>query len=121
MNLVSFPVHRLLALDIGEGSCLILILMETKKKKTDAAKHLIKVKTVDFGGSPRFKEDGTEYVPGPNDGEAHEAYVGTPRREIDHNWALLHWGRSLTAMNQSSFGSLADWFVARVEKAGSSS
>lgn len=63
--------------------------------KTDAAKHLIEVKTVDFGGSPRFKEDGTEYVP--DDGEEHEAYVGTPRREIDHNWALLHWGEFLVS------------------------
>lgn len=63
------------------------------KTKKDAAKHLIQVKTVDFGGSPRFKEDGTEYVPVPDNGEAHhKAYVGTPRREIDHNWALLHWG-----------------------------
>ncbi|KAK3949211.1 hypothetical protein QBC32DRAFT_176948, partial [Pseudoneurospora amorphoporcata] len=64
----------------------------------DAAKHLISVKTTLFGGSPRFKEDGTEYVPDMDRGnmngeEHHGAYVGTPRREIDHNWALLHWGR----------------------------
>lgn len=59
----------------------------------DAAKHLIEVKTIPFGGSPRFKDDGTEFVPESEDGEEHEAYIGTPRREIDHNWALLHWGK----------------------------
>ncbi|EAA30500.3 hypothetical protein GE21DRAFT_10623 [Neurospora crassa] len=80
------------------------------RSELDAAKHLIKVKTVDFGGSPRFKEDGTEYVPVPSDGEAahYKAYVGTPRREIDHNWALLHWGRFFLLTEQEAKSAWGD-------------
>lgn len=58
------------------------------------AKHLIKVEKRKFEGSPKFLDDGTEYVPEPPDDNPHPVYVGTPSREVDHEWAMLHWGRS---------------------------
>lgn len=64
--------------------------------KLDAAKHLIEVSEVGFRGSPRFRDDGSEYVP--EDDRPAVAYVGTPRREIDHAWALLHWGTTCTSL-----------------------
>ncbi|KAI4863016.1 hypothetical protein F4820DRAFT_428419, partial [Hypoxylon rubiginosum] len=57
------------------------------------AKRLIKLEERLFTGSPAFLDDGTEYVPPPPDGIPRPKYVGEPSREIDHNWALLHWGR----------------------------
>ncbi|SMY23684.1 unnamed protein product [Zymoseptoria tritici ST99CH_1A5] len=55
------------------------------------AKHLIELQRSVFVGSPEFRDDGTEYVP--DDGVDRPVYVGEPSRSIDHEWALLHWGR----------------------------
>jgi hypothetical protein len=57
-----------------------------------AAKHLIMTEERVFQGSPRFLEDGTEYVPGPADGKPRPQYVGDPSEEIDNAWDRLHQG-----------------------------
>ncbi|KAF7186667.1 Cyclochlorotine biosynthesis protein R [Pseudocercospora fuligena] len=57
----------------------------------EPAKAVIELHDTVFKGSPEFLDDGTEYVP--DDGISRPVYVGEPRRSIDHEWALLHWGR----------------------------
>lgn len=52
---------------------------------------MIKLHDTIFSGSAEFLDDGTEYVP--DDGVSRPVYIGEPRRSIDHEWALLHWGR----------------------------
>ncbi|KUJ13261.1 uncharacterized protein LY89DRAFT_721308 [Mollisia scopiformis] len=59
----------------------------------DAAKHLIKIEERFSQGSPRFTEDGIEYVPQPADGMPRTQYVGDPSEEIDNAWDRLHQGR----------------------------
>ena len=58
----------------------------------EAAKHLIRVEERLFQGSPRFLEDGTEYVPDPTDGKPRTQYVGDPSGEIDKARDRLHQG-----------------------------
>jgi hypothetical protein len=58
----------------------------------ESAKHLIKIEEHLYQGSPRFLEDGTEYVPEPADGKPRTQYVGDPNEEIDNAWDLLHQG-----------------------------
>jgi hypothetical protein len=58
----------------------------------EAAKHLIRIEERLFQGSPRFLEDGTEYVPDPADGKPRTQYVGDPSEEIDNAWDRLHQG-----------------------------
>ncbi len=58
----------------------------------EAAKHLIRIEERVFQGSPRFLDDGTEYVPEPADGKPRTQYVGDPSEEIDNAWNRLHQG-----------------------------
>lgn len=62
------------------------------RHELSAAKHLIKTEERMFVGSPRFREDGTEYVPAPADGKPRTQYVGDPSEEIDDAWDVLHQG-----------------------------
>lgn len=57
----------------------------------EPAKHLIQIEEKWFEGSPRFLNDGTEYVPKSESEESQ--YTGEPSRAIDRSWELLHWGR----------------------------
>lgn len=57
-----------------------------------AARHLIRIEERLFQGSPRFLEDGTEYVPDSADGKPRTQYVGDPSDEIDSAWDRLHQG-----------------------------
>ncbi|KAK6080490.1 hypothetical protein SCUP515_03509 [Seiridium cupressi] len=59
----------------------------------DAAKHWVRIEERVFQGSPRFTENGTEYVPEPADGKPRTQYVGDPTKEIDAAWDRLHEGR----------------------------
>ncbi|GJC96325.1 hypothetical protein CH63R_08367 [Colletotrichum higginsianum IMI 349063] len=56
-----------------------------------AAKH-IELEVTTFEGTPGFMDDGTEYIPGREDGTQRLKYTGTPSREIDINWYNLHLG-----------------------------
>jgi hypothetical protein len=47
------------------------------------------VEQISFTGSPRFREDGSEFVP---DQEKQPQYVGDPSRAMDHAWASLTFG-----------------------------
>lgn len=58
----------------------------------EAAKQLIRIEERLYQGSPRFLEDGTEYVPSPADGKPRTQYVGDPSEEIDNAWDRLHQG-----------------------------
>jgi hypothetical protein len=60
--------------------------------KLEAAKHLVMIEERLFQGSPRFMENGTEYVPEPTDGKPRTRYVGDPSEEIDNAWDRLHQG-----------------------------
>ena len=57
-----------------------------------AAKAIIRVDDRMFEGSPRFRNDGTEFVPEPADGRSRPQYVGEPSKEIDDAWDVLHQG-----------------------------
>ena len=56
----------------------------------EAAKQFIRTEERFFEGSPRFREDGTEYVP--DSGKPRIQYVGDPNEEMDKAWDILHQG-----------------------------
>jgi len=67
----------------------------THRSRWDSAligpvQHLIEVEEKWFEGSPRFQNDGKEYVPEPEYEQSQ--YTGKPSQAVDHNWELLHWG-----------------------------
>lgn len=64
------------------------------RNEFNAATHLIELEQRKFTGTPKFLDDGTEYVPEPRDGVPLPKYVGAPSKEIDHEWSMLHWGTS---------------------------